>query len=139
MSQIGTAPLVPPPSGGRDESCLVADPGTTRRLRGWHGRPGPVTVTASRGRTRPPAAASSRLPPPFMFIKTLELENTRTFPKARLDFVHPDREYAPAAAPPGGLDGRLPRPRLPNVNLLVGDNGSGKTTVLRAIALAALA
>ena len=25
-----------------------------------------------------------------MFIKTLELENTRTFPKARLDFVHPE-------------------------------------------------
>ncbi len=34
--------------------------------------------------------------------------------------------------------GDLPRPRLPNVNLLLANNGYGKTTLLRAIALAAL-
>jgi len=32
----------------------------------------------------------------------------------------------------------LPKPTLPNVNLLLGDNGLGKTTLLKAIALAAL-
>jgi energy-coupling factor transporter ATP-binding protein EcfA2 len=31
----------------------------------------------------------------------------------------------------------IPKPRLPNVTLLLGDNGSGKTTVLRALAAAA--
>jgi hypothetical protein len=73
-----------------------------------------------------------------MHIKTLELDNTRTFPAAKLDFVYPDREYAPPGTPPEKLNGRLPRPRLPNVNLLLGDNGSGKTTVLRAIAMSVL-
>ena len=66
-----------------------------------------------------------------MFIETLELENVRTFAKAKLDFVQPDRGYAPAKMPLDELKGRLLRPRLPNVNLLLGDNGSGKTTVLR--------
>ncbi|AWM36975.1 recombination protein F [Gemmata obscuriglobus] len=73
-----------------------------------------------------------------MFITTLELENVRTFAKANLDFVHPDLEYAPAKTPLDKLKKRLPRPRLPNVNLLLGDNGSGKTTLLRAIAMSAL-
>jgi predicted ATPase len=66
-----------------------------------------------------------------MFIKQLRLSNVKTFVKGVLDFVHPDREYAPKGKEQKGL---LPRPKLPNVNLLLGDNGSGKSTVLRSIA-----
>jgi hypothetical protein len=69
-----------------------------------------------------------------MFINRLALENVRTFVKGDIPFVHPDMEFAPKGSkqkdPP-------PRPRLPNVTLLLGDNGSGKSTVLRMIALAA--
>ncbi|MFY9823376.1 MAG: AAA family ATPase [Thermoanaerobaculia bacterium] len=61
-----------------------------------------------------------------MYIQSLEIENLRTFEKAHIDFNVPQEE------PPS--DPSL----LPNVNLLLGDNGSGKTSVLRAAVLAAL-
>jgi hypothetical protein len=63
-----------------------------------------------------------------MYIQSLEIENLRTFEKAKVVFNLPD------AALSGGQ--KVP---LPNVNLVLGDNGAGKTTVLRAVALAALA
>lgn len=63
-----------------------------------------------------------------MYIQSLSLRDFRTFGKARLEFLHADR---PATD-------ELPSGRLPNVNVLLGDNGSGKTSVLRAIALAGL-
>jgi hypothetical protein len=63
-----------------------------------------------------------------MYIDHIEIENFRTFRKTRIEFCHADKVY--------GDD--LPRPRLPNVNLLLANNGYGKTTLLRAIALAAL-
>ncbi len=65
-----------------------------------------------------------------MYIEKLELENIRTFKKATLDFVHPDRIWSRKTAANGD-----PQPRLPNVNLLLGDNGSGKTTILQTVAL----
>jgi energy-coupling factor transporter ATP-binding protein EcfA2 len=73
-----------------------------------------------------------------MFIQTLELNHARTFVKSKFDFVHPDGTFAPPDTPLDQLKKLLPQPRLRNVNLLLGDNGSGKTTVLRAIAMAAL-
>ena len=65
-----------------------------------------------------------------MYIEKLELENIRTFKKTTLDFIHPDRPWSKQTAANGN-----PKPRLPNVNLLLGDNGSGKTTVLQTVAL----
>jgi hypothetical protein len=64
-----------------------------------------------------------------MYINILNLENFRTFRKSQIDFVHPDQDFKKLGMPP---------PRLPNVNLLLGNNGSGKTALLKAIALVAL-
>ncbi len=75
-----------------------------------------------------------------MYIHELDIENIRTFAglaRKPLAFVHPDCNFRPPNTPPRPEDGRLPRPRLPNVTLLLGDNGSGKTTILRAIAASA--
>jgi predicted ATPase len=73
-----------------------------------------------------------------MYIERLDLENIRTFTGGKpLVFVHPDGNYRPPKSEKADKDSRLPKPRLPNVTLLLGDNGSGKTTVLRALAAAA--
>ncbi len=64
-----------------------------------------------------------------MYINSITIENLRTFKKAKVDFVHRGQKKSQAIE-------RLPK--LKNINLLLGDNGSGKTTVLRAVALAAL-
>src|SRR6266446_1286170 len=73
-----------------------------------------------------------------MYITQLDLESVRTFTSAQLRFVHLDADFRSPLAEKGPKDKRLPRPRLTNVNLLLGDNGSGKSTVLRTIALAAM-
>lgn len=73
-----------------------------------------------------------------MYIECLRLENIRTLTGGKpLEFVHPDGDYRAPRAEKASRDSRLPKPRLPNVTLLLGDNGSGKTTVLRALAAAA--
>ena len=74
-----------------------------------------------------------------MYFDRVELRNVRTFDGKGtvLSFVHPDCEFRSATKLADKGDHRLPQPRLPNVNLLLGDNGSGKTTVLRAIAASA--
>src|SRR5262245_39747463 len=64
-----------------------------------------------------------------MYISRLKLESFRTFRDAEIDFLHPDQAFE-------SLD--MQPPRLPNLNLLRGDNGSGKTSLLKAVALAAL-
>lgn len=60
-----------------------------------------------------------------MYVESLRIRNLRSIEAADVTLQ----------VPSGETDGA----RLPNVTLLLGDNGSGKTTVLRAIALAALA
>ncbi len=58
-------------------------------------------------------------------MKSIKIENLRCFRETELNLQYPGRELERAL-------------KLPNINLLLGDNGAGKTTVLRAIALAAL-
>ena len=67
-----------------------------------------------------------------MYIDQINLENIRTFTQSKpLEFIHPDRDYRSAKTAATEEYPSLPKPRLPNVTLLLGDNGSGKTTVLR--------
>lgn len=61
-----------------------------------------------------------------MYIKSLTIKNLRCFREARLELQYP------------GKATRAPL-QHPNINLLVGNNGAGKSSVLRALALAALA
>lgn len=60
-----------------------------------------------------------------MYIQSLKIENFRTFETAEIRF------NLPGPKPPSDSS-------LPNVSLLLGDNGAGKTSVLRAAVLAAL-
>lgn len=60
-----------------------------------------------------------------MYVQRLFISNLRSFREAEVAFCYPGCE-----------DGS---PELPNVTLLLGDNGAGKTSVLRAVALATLA
>lgn len=60
-----------------------------------------------------------------MYIRNLKIKNLRCFEEAELNLQYPGRAEKDA-------------PRLPNINLLLGNNGAGKTTVLKAIALVAL-
>lgn len=64
-----------------------------------------------------------------MYIDQIKIRDFRTFSKAEIDFVHPNADFAKLG---------LPKPRLPNVNLILGNNGLGKTTLLKAVSLAAL-
>ncbi|HKP75363.1 MAG TPA: AAA family ATPase [Longimicrobiaceae bacterium] len=59
-----------------------------------------------------------------MYIDRLSISNLRSFRQAEVGFCYTGCEDSPPVA---------------NVTLLLGDNGAGKTSVLRAIALAALA
>ena len=62
-----------------------------------------------------------------MYVKSVSLSNLRCFREAVLELSHPDwvRDDSPLG-------------RLPNVNLLLGMNGTGKTTILKALAIGVL-
>lgn len=64
-----------------------------------------------------------------MYIDSIEIQDFRTFKKTSIAFCHADRDFVTLG---------MPKPRLPNLNLLLADNGYGKTSLLKAIALAAL-
>lgn len=61
-----------------------------------------------------------------MYIESLEVNKFRCFEQARVQFEYLDRRGEKTAL------------RLPNVNLILGDNGAGKSAILKAIALAVL-
>jgi AAA domain, putative AbiEii toxin, Type IV TA system/AAA domain len=73
-----------------------------------------------------------------MYIDKLIVQDTRTFDNSTIHFVHPDMDFRAQSRNGPDHGSLLPKPKLPNVNLLLGENASGKTTVLQAIALAAL-
>lgn len=60
-----------------------------------------------------------------MYVRSLKIENLRCFKSAEIELQYPGRHQDEI-------------PLLPNVNLLLGINGAGKSTVLKAIALAVL-
>lgn len=61
-----------------------------------------------------------------MYIESLEVTSFRCFEQARVLFEF-DGRHRPGSAP-----------RLPNVNLILGDNGTGKSAILTAITLSVL-
>lgn len=65
-----------------------------------------------------------------MYVRSLSIQNLRSFESVELPLCYPG-DGAPATT--GNL------PHLDNVTLLLGSNGSGKTSVLRAVALSTLA
>lgn len=74
----------------------------------------------------------------IMYIDKIALTNIRTFANGKpLAFLHPEYEFRAAKTAASPTDKRLPQPKLRNVNLLLGENGSGKSTVLRTVAAAA--
>jgi predicted ATP-binding protein involved in virulence len=62
-----------------------------------------------------------------MFIRSVSLNNFRCFEKALLTFQYPGRAQTDSGMPTAACD---------NVNLLLGNNGTGKTTILKGIAMA---
>jgi len=61
-----------------------------------------------------------------MYIQNLSIQNLRCFREARLQLRYPDEPHPPDTP-------------FPNVTLLLGNNGSGKTTVLKSCAIGVLA
>ncbi len=63
-----------------------------------------------------------------MYIDSITINNFRSFRKVKVELCHKDRQWTDD----------LPQAKLPNINLLLGNNGLGKTTFLKAVALAAM-
>jgi hypothetical protein len=67
-----------------------------------------------------------------MYVDTIRIENFRTYRHAEIDLLHPDRTAADLKAQ-FGID-----VLYPNINLILGNNGMGKSAFLKAIGLACL-
>ncbi|MCO6491394.1 MAG: AAA family ATPase [Phaeodactylibacter sp.] len=64
-----------------------------------------------------------------MYIDSINIKQFRTFRESENSFIHKDQDFEKLG---------IPKPKLPNINLVLGINGLGKTTLLKAVALAAL-
>ena len=63
-----------------------------------------------------------------MYTDSITMREFRTFKRASIGFVHPDARIPVESG----------SPKFANMNLVIGGNGCGKTTLLKGIALAAL-
>ncbi len=72
-----------------------------------------------------------------MYIRSLELRDLRAFTKAKLEFLYPGRKLTTHPFEAAERQ-NLVDPRHGNINVVLGVNGSGKSTVLEASALAFL-
>ncbi len=52
-----------------------------------------------------------------MYIDHIEIENFRTFRNSKITFCHVDQDFVALG---------MPEPQLPNMNLLLANNGYGK-------------
>ena len=113
------------PTGRHRCACFYRTP------EGWGCRPlrvaegwdqGDLSDRVKKGAGWPPAP-SQVLP---MYARSLEMENFKCFGHASMQLQFPGREK---------IDGL----EIDNVNLILGDNGGGKSSVLRALAIAMLA
>jgi predicted ATPase len=64
-----------------------------------------------------------------MYIDWIRIQNFRTFSDVEINLIHPEQDFRHIG---------IPKPKWPNLNLLLGDNGFGKSAFLKAVALAAL-
>ena len=64
-----------------------------------------------------------------MYIDSIKIRNFRVFERVDAEFLHPQRNFE---------EMEIPTPKLPNVNLLLGNNGAGKTSMLKSIAISCL-
>jgi AAA domain len=75
---------------------------------------------------------SRRISIETMYVDSVRIENFRTYRNAEIDLLHPDRTAS-------DVKPRFPADILyPNINLVLGNNGMGKSAFLKAIALGCL-
>src|SRR5271156_4998972 len=64
-----------------------------------------------------------------MYVDRIDISRFRSFSKATCSLIHPDQDFEKLG---------LQEPQFKNINLLLGDNGRGKTAFLQAVALLCL-
>ncbi len=64
-----------------------------------------------------------------MYLDWIRLQHFRTFRDVEIDLIHPATDFKRLG---------IPVPQLPNLNLLLGNNGLGKSALLKGISLAAM-
>jgi AAA15 family ATPase/GTPase len=53
-----------------------------------------------------------------MYINIIKIQNFRIFKESEIEFIHPDQHF---------YNNKFPKLKLSNINLLLGNNGLGKT------------